>query len=282
MTRTYVVTGAGSGIGLTTANLLREQGNNVIGVDLKDTEVIGDLSTHDGRLAAAAAATELAGGSVDAVIACAGLAAPKAITAAVNYFGMTEFLDAMQPALAKSEAPRAVLISSVSSVQPVYPPLVDAFLTDDEEAAMAIAREIEADPQLGQLIYMSSKQAISRWVHREAIKERWAGAGIPLNAVGPGVVISPMTADLRNDPAGLALLAKVTPMPLNGLQGPETIANLMIWLTSVENSHCCGQTIYCDGGTEASLRGEDVWSWNNDAIAAKFQQLYAELAAEAA
>ena len=35
MTRTYVITGAGSGIGKATADLLRVQGQNVIGVDLR-------------------------------------------------------------------------------------------------------------------------------------------------------------------------------------------------------------------------------------------------------
>lgn len=277
MSRTYVITGAGSGIGKTTARLLREQGYTVVGVDLKGAEIEGDLSTATGRTAAAAAAIEQAGGSVDAVIACAGLSLPQPITASVNYFGMTEFLDAMQPTLAKSEAPRAALISSLSSVQPVFPPLVDAFLAGDEAAALKIAGDLAGDPQTGGLIYASSKQAISRWVHREAVAERWAGAGIPLNAVGPGVVKTPMTADLRSTAEGLATIDAVVPMPLNGHQEPESIAKLLMWLTSADNTHCCGQTFYCDGGAEAVLRGEDVWSWNNDGINETFAKIFARL-----
>ena len=68
MTRTYVITGAASGIGATTAQTLREQGHTVIGVDLKDAEVTADLSTCEGRIAAADEAAKLAGGTVDAVI----------------------------------------------------------------------------------------------------------------------------------------------------------------------------------------------------------------------
>lgn len=278
MSRTYVITGAASGIGKTTAQLLRDAGHTVIGVDLKGVEVSGDLSTADGRAAAAAQATELAGGTINAVIACAGLAAPKTITASVNYFGVTEFLDALQPALAKAEAPRVAVVSSMASMQPVATELVEALLTDDEAAALEVAGQLVGNPQTENLVYSSSKQALSRWVRREAPTARWAGAGIPVNAVGPGTVVTPMTADLLATPEGSALVDAVVPMPLNGHQGAETIANLLIWLTSVENSHCCGQTIYCDGGADVVLRGDDVWSWNEENIRSTFAEIYAGLA----
>lgn len=273
MPRIYVVTGAASGIGKTTTQLLRDAGNTVIGVDLKGVEVSGDLSTREGRLAAAAEATRLAGGTVDAVIACAGLAIPKVITASVNYFGMTDFLEAMQPALAQSAAPRVALISSMASLQPVAPPLVEALLSGDEEAARAIAEQLEADPQTANLIYSSSKQAISRWVRREAPTARWAGAGIPMNAVGPGTVVTPMTQELLASEEGRQLVDRSVPMPLNSHQPPESIANLLIWLTSEQNTHCCGQTIYCDGGADAVLRGDDIWSWNEQGIRDTFAKI---------
>lgn len=279
MARTYVVTGAASGIGKTTANILTARGDKVIGVDLKGVEVSGDLSTPEGRVAAAEEATRLAGGTVDAVIACAGLAAPKSITARVNYFGMTEFLNAMQPALAKSEAPRVALVSSIASIQPTSAALVDAFLTDNEAAVLAIAAELETNARSASAIYSASKRAISRWVRREAPKAQWAGAGIPVNAVGPGTVITPMTKDLLASEEGAKLVDATVPMPLNYHQPAESIANLLIWLTEVENTHVTGQTIYCDGGAEVTLREEDVWSWNDEAINAKFAKIMADLQA---
>ena len=50
MTRTYVVTGSASGVGQATARLLRERGHRVIGIDLHNAEVTGDLSVPQGRV----------------------------------------------------------------------------------------------------------------------------------------------------------------------------------------------------------------------------------------
>lgn len=275
MARTYVITGAGSGIGAAAARLLREAGNTVVGVDLRGSDVTADLSTPAGREEAVAAVLEATGGNVDAVIASAGVSLPSALTVSVNYYGVTEFLTALRPALAKSDAPRAVVVSSMSSLQPNYPPLVDALLGADEATAREIADQLAADPQTGSLIYASSKRAISRWVRARSVTAEWAGAGIPLNAVGPGIVTTPMTEELLASPESTAFVDAVVPMPLNYHQPPESIANLCLWLTSVENSHCAGQTIYCDGGADVVLRGEDAWGWADERVGEYFGRLMA-------
>ncbi|MCM3661205.1 SDR family oxidoreductase [Georgenia satyanarayanai] len=273
MARTYVITGAGSGIGAAAARLLREAGATVVGVDLRGSDVTADLATPAGRREAVAAVLEATGGKIDAVIASAGVSLPSALTVSVNYYGVTEFLTALQPTLAQADAPRAVVVSSMSSLQPNYPPLVEALLDGDEATARQIAEQLAADPQTGNLIYGSSKRAVSRWVRAQSVTQEWAGAGIPLNAVGPGVVTTPMTEELRATPESLAFVDAVVPMPLNYHQPPESIANLCIWLTSVENSHCAGQTIYCDGGADVVLRGEDAWGWADARVGEYFGQL---------
>lgn len=53
----------------------------------------------------------------------------------------------------------------------------------------------------------------------------------------------------------------------------ESIANLLIWLTSVENTHCAGQTVYCDGGSDVVLRGEDAWGWADARVGEYFAAL---------
>jgi NAD(P)-dependent dehydrogenase (short-subunit alcohol dehydrogenase family) len=241
--------------------MLKEAGHKVIGIDIRDADIVADLSTKEGRREAANKAIELSGGNINAVIACAGLAHPIAKTVSVNYFGMTEILEALAPTLAKAQAPRAVAISSMASLMANDKALVEAMCVDDDEAkAVARAQElVDAGGGLEQLIYGSTKRAISRWVRRQSIKPQWAGAGIPLNTVGPGIVRTPMVADMIATSEARAALDKMVPMPLNYYLEAENVAHLLIWLASVENTHCCGQTIYIDGGSDAVLRGDNVW-----------------------
>ena len=264
MARTYVITGSASGIGAATAALLRSRGDKVIGIDLQGAEIDVDLSRPSERAASAVKASELAGGVVDGVIACAGISAPISKTMAINYFGVTELLTALLPALRASDAPRAAVVSSMASLQPSVPELVDAALGGDEAATLAIGDALAAQgPEVGYANYSGSKRALSRWVRRASISEAWAGSGIPLNAVAPGTVITPMTAELLRTPEGAAMVDAAVPMPLNSHQPAESIAQLLAWLTSPENTHMAGQTIYCDGGADATLRGDDIWSWND-------------------
>lgn len=268
--RTYVITGSASGIGFATAESLRAGGATVIGVDRRDAEVEADLSTPWGRVEAVADAVAAASGSVDAVIACAGMAVPRPVTAAVNYFGVTQFLEGIRPVLARAAHPRAVLVSSVSVVHPHHPDLVEALLRDDEAAALAVAAAYETDDPRKSLIYQSSKRAIGLWLRREAATAPWAGAGIPLNGVAPGLVLTPMTAPLLASEEGRAKMNASVPTPLNHHQTVQTIADLLIWLASEQNTHLCGQMLFCDGGAEVVLRGVDAYSFADTAVAAAF------------
>ena len=47
--RIYVVTGSASGIGFATKQLLELQGHTVIGVDIRESDIVADLSTPQGR-----------------------------------------------------------------------------------------------------------------------------------------------------------------------------------------------------------------------------------------
>lgn len=260
MTRTHVVTGSASGIGKATKELLESRGMKVVGVDIHDADVVADLSTAEGRAAMVDAVARLTGGRIDAIHAVAGLAHPVPATVAINYFGMVGTLEGLRPLLAGSPAPRAVGVSSMASLLPHDDELVALLTAGDEAGAMARAEVLAKDPATtGQLIYSSTKVAFSRWVRRTAATPEWAGASIPLNAVAPGIIDTPMVTDyIATEEARTAILQMV-PMPLNGIAQPIAVATLLAWLTSEENTHLCGQVVFVDGGSDAVIRGDSTW-----------------------
>ncbi|WP_020660560.1 SDR family oxidoreductase [Amycolatopsis benzoatilytica] len=252
MPRTVVVTGASSGIGAALSGLLAERGDQVLGVDLAGSDLDADLSTPQGRTAAAEEIGKRAG-HLDAVITCAGTANPGEAMIAVNYFGSTVLVEALQPLLAKSQAPRVVLVGSISGTQPADAAVVDACLRGDEQAALAAAREAIADNRAHQL-YPSSKSAIAQWARRTSVAEGWADAGIAVNVVAPAVVLTPMTAGLFADPRMKAVMDKAVPMPLHGYAAAEDVARVLAYFADAETTHITGQVVYVDGGAEATLR----------------------------
>ncbi|WP_037367614.1 SDR family oxidoreductase [Amycolatopsis orientalis] len=252
MPRTVVVTGASSGIGAALSGLLAERGDQVVGVDLAGSDVDADLSTRQGRAAAAEEAGERTG-HVDAVVTCAGTSNPGEGMVTVNYFGSTEFVEALQPLLAKSEAPRVVLVGSISGAQPNDPAVVDACLRGDEQAALTAARAVIADNRAFQL-YPSSKSAIAQWARRTSVSPGWADAGIAVNVVAPGVVRTPMTDELFADPKMKAVMDKAVPMPLHGYAAAEDVARVLAYFADAATTHITGQVVYVDGGAEATLR----------------------------
>jgi len=114
--RTVVVTGSASGIGKSLKALLESRGDKVIGVDIRDADVIADLTTDEGRTGMVDKVRDLSGGTIDAIVANAGLANSGAPDIAVNYFGALATLDGLRPLLEGSDAPRAVATASMASL----------------------------------------------------------------------------------------------------------------------------------------------------------------------
>jgi NAD(P)-dependent dehydrogenase (short-subunit alcohol dehydrogenase family) len=101
------------------------------------------------------------------------------------------------------------------SLQPVDAALVDDLRAGDEDASVARAEEVAQHGENG-IIYASSKRAVAEWARTAAISAEWAGAGIPLNGVGPGVIVTPMTEPILATEEGRATLLSGVPMPLYG------------------------------------------------------------------
>ncbi|KAB2383676.1 SDR family oxidoreductase [Actinomadura montaniterrae] len=253
--RTYVVTGSASGVGAATAALLRERGADVIGCDLSDADIQADLSTPDGRQSLV---DEVASrGAIDAVLAIAG--GGKRGLLQTNYFGAVATLTGLRPLLIQSEAPRAVVVSSTSSLSPADEQVLQACLDGDEAAAQAY---VDADPSAGSAAgaYGAAKRALNRWVRRVAPTPEWAGAGIALNAVASGVVDTPAASWIFASEETRIAVETAAPQPFGGFPGrPEWVAELICWLAGAGNRFVTGQIIFADGGAETMLVGDRHW-----------------------
>lgn len=257
MNRLYVVTGAASGIGAATARYLREQGDRVIACDLHDADVIADLTSIEGRAALFEEVTKLSGGGIDGIVANAGGGPPETMLS-LNFFGAVATLEGLRPLLEKSAAPRGVAVSSIASLGPVDAALVDVCLTMDERAANDAAAQVIAGNQ-PLILYGSAKQALNRWCRKFADKPQWAGAGITLNVVAPGVIDTPAAAHILSNPANKAEMGNLIPLQAAYPGRPEQMAALIAWCVGADNSLMTGQILFADGGFECLVRGARSW-----------------------
>jgi NAD(P)-dependent dehydrogenase (short-subunit alcohol dehydrogenase family) len=264
MDRICVVTGAASGIGLATTRHLRARGDRVIACDLHDADVIADLVTPEGRAKLVAGVTSESGGKIDAIIANAG-GGPPQTSVSLNFFGAVATLEGLRPLLEGSAAPRAVAVSSVASLRPPLPALVEACLRMDETAAIAVARNAiaaadedhtnQVPVDVGLDLYGNAKLALQRWCRSVAASERWAGAGISLNVVALGFYDTPAAAYVLSDPRNREMMARLFPLRGAFPGRPEEAAAILGWCVSPDNSQMTGQILFADAGLECSARG---------------------------
>ena len=143
----------------------------------------------------------------------------------------------------------AVAVSSNSTTtQPGVPvELAEACLAGDEAAALDMSGH-------GIGAYAASKLALARWVRRRATTDEWVGAGIRLNAVAPGLIATPMTADTEDMILGLG---DVFPIPIARAGTADEVAALLCFLLGPDAGFFVGSVIHMDGGTDARLRADD-------------------------
>src|SRR5882724_6112993 len=139
--RTVVVTGSASGMGAATRARLEAAGERVIGVDLRDAEVVADLGSPDGRAAAIEEIIDESRGVLDGLVTWAGLGGltdrAGSQLVSVNYFGTVALLEGLRPSLSRGRLAAAVAISSNSTTfQPDLPiDVTRACLDGDEPGA---------------------------------------------------------------------------------------------------------------------------------------------------
>ena len=246
-----VITGCASGIGREVTQKLLAAGHEIIGIDLRDADIIADLSTLEGRKKAISDTLEKTGSEIDILITAAGMGGhlpDGKLVMIVNYFGTVELLDGFFPAMKGRPGAVALALSSNSAQMGVDPEneLVKALLAHDEQAAVDIVGDA---PSAG--TYGLSKHAVARAVRHRA--HEWGTAGVRLNAIAPGMTETPMLQGVRDNPDLKGALEAI-PVPLNRTANVDEIANVIVLMVSDAFSFMHGSVLYVDGGTDAVVR----------------------------
>ena len=264
--KTYVVSGAASGIGAATAALLRGQGHRVIGIDrttADGVDVTADLGTPAGREAAVAgvrALTDVVHGLVPAAGIAGRTGTDSALLVSINFFGAVALVRGLQAELTAADGAGVVLLASnsITGMPGWNAPVAQACLRDDEELARAEAAKVDAV-----MVYPSSKAALAWWARREGVKPEWAGAGIRLNSVAPGATETPMVEEMRADPL-LGSAIDAYPNAIGRTNLPEEVAAAIVFLLTTTGM--VGVCLFVDGGTDAMLHPIAPQGWEVSGI----------------
>lgn len=258
---TYVVTGSASGMGGAAAEKLRAEGHEVIGVDLKNAEIIADLSTGAGRAEAVRSVLELSGGELDGAVLAAGVGPIPGkenveLILQVNYFGITELLEGLRPALAKKDSAKVVVVGSNSTTtMPLVPGgAIKALLKNNVESA--VKRTGLFGKNAPNMAYGASKIAVTRWARAAAVTREWAGEGIRLNVIAPGAILTPLLEKQLSTPDEAAAIESF-PIPVGDYGNPEDIAAWIDFMLSDSAEFLCGSVVTVDGGSDAWFRAHD-------------------------
>lgn len=245
------MTGGATGIGAAIKEQLLAHGQEVIVVDLKDADIIADLSTEDGRAVAVEGIHAAAPQGLDGFVPCAGVgpaAKPPSLITRINYFGALATIEGLRDLISMRNG-AVVVISSNSAPMGAEQSYVDALLAGNEAEACRIADQLGD----GQNAYGGSKLALTRWMRRNA--PSYASEGVRMNAVAPGITQTPLTDAVMAD-ADLGPLIKSfgETVPTGQIGQPKQIAEAVVFLLSEAADFICGSVLFADGGHDAMLR----------------------------
>ncbi len=96
----------------------------------------------------------------------------------------------------------------------------------------------------GQVAYSASKGGINQLTRTLAVE--WAGGGVRVNAVAPGMTVTPLVEErLQNEMYRQMCISEV---PLKRLAVPADIAGAVVFLVSDLAGFITGQVLVVDGG----------------------------------
>ncbi len=252
---TYALTGSASGIGAALASSLLAEGHKVITIDIKDADIIADLTTPEGRQAAIAAVKEAAPDGLDGFVPVAGLGggtAPDALITRLNYFGTVEVVEGLRELLARKSGAIVLLCSNSAPMDVVDAGFLDALLSGDEPRALELAETIAPGTH-----YMQTKRAVNYWMRRNAMA--YGRDGIRMNGVAPGPTLTPMTKPLfESEEYAPIMKGLLENTPIERAAQASEISDCILFLLSDKASYVHGSLLFIDGGYDAHMRTDHI------------------------
>ncbi|ANK13923.1 SDR family oxidoreductase [Erythrobacter neustonensis] len=123
--------------------------------------------------------------------------------------------------------------------------------TPTEELLALPCLNSEAVPN-GMIAYMVAKRANILRVQAEAM--HWGERGARVNAISPGIVVTPLAAHELASPSGDIFRAMVAASPAKRMASPEEIAVAANFLLGPDAGFITGSDLLIDGGVVAAMR----------------------------
>ena len=222
-----LITGASSGFGKITAQMLSERGHIVYGTSRKPSEDMNHVKmlvvdvTNSFSVCQAVERILSEQERIDVLINNAGIGIGGALELATeeevniqmntNFFGVVNMCKAVLPSMRKARKGKIINISSVSG------------LTGNPGAAN----------------YSASKAGVIGLT--KSVAKELASRGVCCNAIAPGFIATEMTQALENDTLKDAI-------PMKRFGEAEEVAKLALFLASEHSDYITGEVIRIDGG----------------------------------